>query len=87
MLPYSNKGGLYSKYAAGHEQYAWDIRQEPAIIDAFAKIWGTEELLCSMDAVNLSVPLSQTDEKNADVFKPWCVSLSLFPQTHARGTL
>lgn len=71
QLPCSNKGGLYSSYGSGHEQYAWDIRQEPLIIDAFAKIWGTTELLCSMDAVNLSIPLSQTDDRNADVFKPW----------------
>jgi len=25
-LPFSYKGGLYSYYGSGHEQYAWDIR-------------------------------------------------------------
>lgn len=30
--------------------------REPAIIDAFAKIWGTDELLVSFDGVNLTLP-------------------------------
>lgn len=34
-------------YSIAHEQWAWDIRQEPAVIDVFAKVWGTNELLVS----------------------------------------
>lgn len=34
----------------------WDARQEPGVIDAFAKIWGTDELLVSFDSLNVSFP-------------------------------
>ncbi|KAL7409791.1 hypothetical protein BDY24DRAFT_195714 [Mrakia frigida] len=71
LLPTVSRGGLVNLYGVGQEQFAWDVRQEQGIIDVFSKIWGTEELLVSMDAVNLSVPLSQTDPKNAGVFEPW----------------
>lgn len=40
-------GGLFHRYGVAHEQFAWDIRSEPAVIDVFASIWGTEELLVS----------------------------------------
>lgn len=45
LLP---RGGLFNRHASGHEQFAWDIRSEPGLIDTFAKIWGTEELYVSM---------------------------------------
>jgi hypothetical protein len=41
------RGGLFNRYGCGHEQFAWDIRSEPALIDVFAQIWGTDELLVS----------------------------------------
>lgn len=56
-LPSFEKGGLYHRYAVGHEQFAWDIRTEPGVVDVFANIWGTPELTCSFDAVNISFPL------------------------------
>jgi hypothetical protein len=46
-LPDFNRGGLFNRHGCGHEQFAWDLRSEPAVIDVFAKIWGTEELLVS----------------------------------------
>ena len=42
------RGGLFHRNGAGQEQFAWDIRSEPGLIDAFAKIWGTDELLVSV---------------------------------------
>lgn len=41
------KGGLYNLYGISQEQFCWDIRQEPAVIDAFATIWQTRDLLVS----------------------------------------
>lgn len=67
-MPFSHRGGLYNGYGCGHEEYAWQIRQEPGIIDAFAKIWGTNELLVSFDGLNISLP--QKDAAK-DVHKPW----------------
>ncbi|KAL7420497.1 hypothetical protein Q5752_004447 [Cryptotrichosporon argae] len=56
QLPTFSRGGLFHRYGAGHEQFAWDIRAEPALIDVFARIWGTDELLVSFDSVNCSLP-------------------------------
>jgi hypothetical protein len=42
-----DRGGLYNRHGSGHEQFVWDIRAEPALIDVFAQIWGTDELVVS----------------------------------------
>lgn len=34
----------------------WDARMEPGIVNAFAHLWGTEELLVSFDALNITLP-------------------------------
>lgn len=68
-LPIFERGGLYHRYGVGHEQFAWDIRSEPGVVDAFAKIWGTDELLVSFDSANISLPFG--DSLNADLAKPW----------------
>ncbi|KAJ5611884.1 hypothetical protein N7528_008989 [Penicillium herquei] len=34
----------------------WDARMEPGVIDAFAKIWGTDELIVSFDSLNITLP-------------------------------
>jgi len=41
-----------SQYGVGHEQFLWDLRTEPTIVDKFAKIWGTEALLANYDGLN-----------------------------------
>lgn len=69
-VPAFHKGGLYNNFGVGQEQFAWDVRQEKGVIDAFAKIWGTDELLVSFDAVNLSIPLAKAPGAEA-IFKPW----------------
>ncbi|WVQ84829.1 hypothetical protein IAT38_006986 [Cryptococcus sp. DSM 104549] len=72
QLPAFNAGGLFNRHGAGHEQFAWDIRSEEGIIDAFAKIWGTDELLVSFDAVNLSLPWNEKDSPEvAGRLSPW----------------
>lgn len=43
-LPQSFKAGMYLNYCAAHEKYVWDARQEPGVLGAFEKIWGTKEL-------------------------------------------
>ncbi|WRT66716.1 uncharacterized protein IL334_003679 [Kwoniella shivajii] len=68
-LPFFNKGGLFNRHGAAHEQFAWDIRSEPGIIDTFAKIWGTDELLVSYDGVNVSLPFKNEDLGNRG--EPW----------------
>lgn len=74
-------GGIYTRNGAGHEQFAWDIRGEPGVINAFAKIWGTDELLVSFgescygtmliaDAVNISLPYPK-EEMEGQRGRPW----------------
>lgn len=34
----------------------WDARMEPGVRDAFAKVWGTDELIVSFDSLNVTLP-------------------------------
>jgi len=58
-LPYSFKAGLYNRYAVNHEEFVWKIRTEPAIIDTFSKIWGTDDLIGSFDGLNIALPVNE----------------------------
>eukprot|EP01119_Soliformovum_irregulare_P013448 TRINITY_DN3574_c1_g2_i1.p1 TRINITY_DN3574_c1_g2~~TRINITY_DN3574_c1_g2_i1.p1 ORF type:complete len:242 (+),score=67.02 TRINITY_DN3574_c1_g2_i1:111-836(+) len=58
--------GIFQHYGIGHQQFLWDARCEPAIIDIFSTIWDTKELLVSFDGANLSRP--STFKVNE---KPW----------------
>jgi hypothetical protein len=40
-------GGLSNAYGIAHEQFMWDIKQEPAVVDKFEQIWDTKELIVS----------------------------------------
>ncbi|WWC71163.1 uncharacterized protein I206_105116 [Kwoniella pini CBS 10737] len=70
QLPTFHRGGLYNRYGVGHEQFVWDIRGEEALINEFAKIWGTEELLVSFDGINVTLPLP-AEELAGQRSAPW----------------
>ncbi|KAK3679386.1 hypothetical protein LTR78_000947 [Recurvomyces mirabilis] len=55
-LPVSFKGGMYFAYGSTHEKHTWEARTEPAIVDIFEKLWGTDELITSFDGVNIFPP-------------------------------
>lgn len=38
-LPVQHKGGMMSCNGVAHEQWVWDVRGHPAVVDAFAKVW------------------------------------------------
>lgn len=42
----------------------WDIRTEPGVVGAFAKIWGTDKLVTSFDAGSIMLP-KRTDVKDS----------------------
>ena len=44
------------------KSFTWGCRSEPAVIDTFAKLFGTEDLLVSFDAVNVSLA-NRKDQK------------------------
>ena len=50
-----HRGGLFG-HSVAHENFLWQIRLEQNVIDAFAKCWGTDELIVSFDGGNLSLP-------------------------------
>ncbi|KAK8223776.1 hypothetical protein HDK77DRAFT_44631 [Phyllosticta capitalensis] len=65
-LPVNFKGGMYFAYSSTHEKFVWESRMEPGVIDVFTKLWGTDELLCSFDGMNITLP-RQKDLK----WTPW----------------
>lgn len=69
-LPWHVRGGLYFKYGIGHEQFVWDLKSEPGLVDKFEQVWGTKELLVSYDGINLSLP-EQERPKTDPLFAPW----------------
>ncbi|OCF32459.1 hypothetical protein I316_05885 [Kwoniella heveanensis BCC8398] len=66
-LPVHAKGGMFWSYGLSHESFCWDLRQEQGIIDAFTKVWGTDELVTSFDAGCIMLP-GRTDVKDD---QPW----------------
>ncbi|KAK4057261.1 hypothetical protein OIO90_001758 [Microbotryomycetes sp. JL221] len=55
-LPVMNAKGLMQAYGASHETFTWKVRSEPGVIGAFEKLYGTEDLIVSFDAVNITFP-------------------------------
>lgn len=55
-LPVQSTINTFNAYGIAHEKFMWDARMEPGVIDAFARLWGTQELLVSFDALNITFP-------------------------------
>ncbi|KAJ0336040.1 hypothetical protein COL26b_012697 [Colletotrichum chrysophilum] len=55
-FPLTNKIRVYHGYCVAHERFMWDARMEPVVLDAFSRLWGTDELLVSFDCLNITLP-------------------------------
>ncbi|KAF4923578.1 hypothetical protein CGCVW01_v004563 [Colletotrichum viniferum] len=55
-LPLTNKIRVYHGYFVAHEKFMWDARMEHGFLDAFSRLWGTDELLVSFDCLNITLP-------------------------------
>ncbi|KAJ9127729.1 hypothetical protein QFC24_000012 [Naganishia onofrii] len=66
-MPLISEKGMCMNYAVPHEDFVWQIRSEPGVIEAFEKVYGTKDLLVSFDAVNVTFP-NRTDLPEN---KPW----------------
>ncbi|KAK9369484.1 hypothetical protein V1509DRAFT_619566 [Lipomyces kononenkoae] len=55
-LPVIGNKGICKDYGVSHEDFVWRVRSEPGVIGAFARIWGTDDLIVSFDAINISLP-------------------------------
>jgi hypothetical protein len=54
-FPMHNKMGIFAG-PAGQIQVMWDLRQDPRIVEVFAKVWNTSDLIVSMDGMSLMCP-------------------------------
>lgn len=54
-FPMHNKVGIFAG-PAGQIQVMWDLRQDSRIVDLFARIWNTNDLIVSMDGLSLMCP-------------------------------
>lgn len=66
-LPVQSKLNTFNNYSVVHEKFMWEARLEPKVVDAFAKLWGTDELLVSFDALNVTLP----NREDRPAQKPW----------------
>lgn len=46
----------------------WDARLEPGVIEPFERLWGTEDLLVSFDALNVTFP-NRTDKPRKEAWQ------------------
>lgn len=51
-----SKINTFHSYGVAHEKLMWDARIEPGVLSAFAKIWGSDQLLASFDSLNVTFP-------------------------------
>ncbi len=54
-FPIHNRSGIFAG-PAGQIQVMWDLRQDPRIVDIFAHIWNTRDLIVSMDGLSIMCP-------------------------------
>lgn len=54
-FPIHNKMGIFAG-PAGQTQVMWDLRQDPRIVNIFAKVWNTDNLIVSMDGMSFMCP-------------------------------
>ncbi len=67
-----------------NHQYLWDNRSVQKVYDAFADIWGTEKLWCTIDRANLNLPMRPGFEYKA--FIHWDYDPETKPQ-NVQGVL
>jgi hypothetical protein len=41
-------------YGSAHEDFVWEVRSAPGVIEAFEKVFNTPDLIVSFDAINIS---------------------------------
>ncbi len=65
-FPKHNRLGIFAG-PAGQIQVMWNLRQDPRIVNVFAEIWNTNDLIVSMDGLSLMCP----PEIREGFFEPW----------------
>lgn len=65
-FPMHNEYGIFAG-PAGQTQVMWDLRQDPRIVEPFARIWNTSDLIVSMDGLSAMCPVEIREGRS----KPW----------------
>lgn len=65
-FPMHNRVGIFAG-PAGQTQVMWDLRQDSRIVDVFAQVWKTNDLIVSMDGLSFMCP----SEIREGYFEPW----------------
>jgi hypothetical protein len=74
---FPSHGMLFQHWGIGHAEFAWWIRQHPAVVGAFARLWNVEpdELLVSFDGASFQAPPDRagnpTPKRGWGSPKPW----------------
>jgi hypothetical protein len=63
--------GIIQWYHCAHTNFSWNIRQDPRVVDCFARIWGTDELLTSFDGINIQRPPEITGKYASPFSENW----------------
>ncbi|OJJ44458.1 hypothetical protein ASPZODRAFT_135283 [Penicilliopsis zonata CBS 506.65] len=66
-LPIQSSINTFTNYGVSHEKFMWEARMEPGVVEAFSRIWGTDQLLVSFDALNITFP----NRVDKPIQKPW----------------
>lgn len=66
-LPAISEKGMCHGYGVPHEDFTWEIRCEPGVYGAFEKVYDTQDLIVSFDAVGFGFP----NRKDLPPNKPW----------------
>jgi ectoine hydroxylase-related dioxygenase (phytanoyl-CoA dioxygenase family) len=53
---------LFQYWSAGHTQVSWNVRQNPKMVDIFANLWKTDDLLVSFDGLSFHLPPEDTNK-------------------------
>ncbi|KAK9828670.1 hypothetical protein WJX72_001442 [[Myrmecia] bisecta] len=48
--------GIINTLEVSHQDFVWRVRSHPRLVQVFAELWGTNELLSSFDSINISKP-------------------------------
>ncbi|KAI9661855.1 MAG: hypothetical protein M1821_009094 [Bathelium mastoideum] len=66
-LPTINEKGMCLDYAVAHEDFVWEVRAEPGVVGTFERVFDTQDLIVSFDAINFGFPNRTDIAPN----KPW----------------
>lgn len=70
-MPVHNSVGLMVGNGVSHEEFTWKARTEPKVLETFQQLWGTDELVVSFDAINISLTLGPHGRTDIFPTKPW----------------